>query len=166
MSSIYLVCRYRGAIKAWTSEVAEYTQARLSNAVQAYCMGPVRLCWVRLALWQVSHQSEVEMTVRGGASDPPTTMIRASLCMAMGLLRSGLLLQRMGWILYSKFGTVMTSKTCRLRGTGGRRRKIKQDDRPLLLQRIKPASMSVITPKTPHSPGQRPEHIPPFPFRL
>jgi len=26
-----------------------------------------------------------------------------------GLLRSGLLLQRMGWILYSKFGTVMTS---------------------------------------------------------
>jgi hypothetical protein len=81
-----------------------------------YCMGPVRLCWVRLALWQVSHQSEVEMTVRGGASDPPTTMIRASLCMAMGLLRSGLLLQRMGWILYSKFGTVMTSKNMSFTG--------------------------------------------------
>jgi len=29
------------------------------------------------------------MTVRGGASEPPTTMIRASLCMAMGCCGRG-----------------------------------------------------------------------------
>ena len=83
MSSIYLVCRYRGAIKEWTSEAAEYKQARLGNAVQADCTGSVRLYRLRIALWQVSHQGEVEMPVRGGASEPPTPMIRASLCMAI-----------------------------------------------------------------------------------